>query len=81
MPQWPASNAVDKDNTYNSNTNSGSNSNSSVSVPTSPPFNGGTEYFANCTELRTVYPNGVPSNHPAYQSKMDRDKDNFACER
>lgn len=41
---------------------------------------GETENFANCTELRTKYPNGVPSDHPAYQSKMDRDKDNYACE-
>lgn len=40
-----------------------------------------TQVFANCTELRKVYPNGVPSSHPAYQAKMDRDKDNFACER
>lgn len=37
-------------------------------------------YFSNCTELRAVYPNGVPSSHPAYQSKMDRDKDGTACE-
>jgi outer membrane biosynthesis protein TonB len=37
--------------------------------------------FANCTELRKVYPNGVPSSHPAYQAKMDRDQDNYACER
>lgn len=36
--------------------------------------------FKNCTELRKVYPNGVKKGHPAYQSKMDRDKDNFACE-
>jgi flagellar biosynthesis GTPase FlhF len=36
--------------------------------------------FDNCTDLRTVYPNGVPSNHPAYTSKMDRDKDGYACE-
>ncbi|TDM32853.1 thermonuclease [Macrococcoides canis] len=36
--------------------------------------------FANCTELRQVYPEGVPSTHPAYTSKMDRDGDNFACE-
>ncbi|WNV81762.1 excalibur calcium-binding domain-containing protein [Bacillus atrophaeus] len=41
----------------------------------------GTESFANCTELREKYPNGVPSSHPAYQSKMDRDHDNFAYER
>lgn len=41
----------------------------------------GSEIFANCTELRTKYPNGVPSTHPAYQSKMDRDKDGYACER
>ena len=37
--------------------------------------------FANCTELRKVYPDGVPSSHPAYQSKMDRDKDGYACEK
>ncbi|RWR11122.1 thermonuclease family protein [Siminovitchia fortis] len=42
---------------------------------------GGTEYFQNCTELRKVYPNGVPEGHPAYQPKMDRDKDGYACER
>lgn len=38
------------------------------------------EFFQNCTELRVKYPRGVPSDHPAYQPKMDRDKDNFACE-
>ena len=37
--------------------------------------------FRNCTELRKVFPNGVPKGHPAYQSKMDRDKDDWACER
>ncbi|EKN63852.1 SPbeta phage DNA nuclease, lipoprotein, partial [Neobacillus bataviensis LMG 21833] len=37
--------------------------------------------FANCTELRKVYPNGVSSSHPAYTSKMDRDNDGYACER
>ena len=36
--------------------------------------------FKNCTELRTVYPAGVAKGHPAYQSKMDRDKDGHACE-
>ncbi|GIN90172.1 SPBc2 prophage-derived endonuclease YokF [Siminovitchia terrae] len=41
----------------------------------------GTEFFQNCTELRKVYPNGVPEGHPAYQAKMDRDKDGYACER
>lgn len=40
-----------------------------------------TEVFANCTELRKKYTNGVPSTHPAYQSKMDRDHDQYACER
>ncbi|WP_411842306.1 thermonuclease family protein [Salinicoccus sp. HZC-1] len=40
----------------------------------------GTEHFQNCTELREVYPDGVASDHPAYQSKMDRDKDDYACE-
>ncbi|WP_409295985.1 excalibur calcium-binding domain-containing protein [Peribacillus sp. SCS-26] len=41
----------------------------------------GSEYYQNCTELRKVYPNGVPAGHPAYASKHDRDKDNYACER
>jgi beta-lactamase superfamily II metal-dependent hydrolase len=36
--------------------------------------------FKNCTELRTVYPGGVEKGHPAYQPKMDRDKDGWACE-
>lgn len=36
--------------------------------------------FANCTELREVFPEGVMSDHPAYQPKMDRDNDGHACE-
>lgn len=39
-----------------------------------------TEWFQNCTELRKKYPSGVPESHPAYQPKMDRDKDGWACE-
>ncbi|WP_226672074.1 thermonuclease family protein [Rossellomorea aquimaris] len=39
------------------------------------------EFYQNCTELRKVYPDGVPSDHPAYASKHDRDKDGWACER
>lgn len=43
--------------------------------------NSGTaEMFANCTELRKKYPNGVPKGHPAYQEKLDRDHDGYACE-
>lgn len=55
------------------------NSNTSNSTPALG--SGGSEVFSNCTELRKKYPNGVPSSHPAYQSKMDRDHDNYACER
>lgn len=47
-----------------------------TSTPESENYN-----FANCTELTQVFPNGVASDHPAYQPKMDRDKDNWACER
>lgn len=36
--------------------------------------------FQNCTELNEVFPDGVASDHPAYQPKMDRDKDDWACE-
>ncbi|HEX5564126.1 MAG TPA: thermonuclease family protein, partial [Sporosarcina sp.] len=42
---------------------------------------GGQEWFQNCTELRKKYPSGVPQGHAAYQAKMDRDKDGYACER
>jgi micrococcal nuclease len=41
----------------------------------------GTEFFANCTELRKKYPDGVPKGHPAYRDTLDRDQDGFACER
>nr|WP_285853096.1 thermonuclease family protein [Sporosarcina luteola] len=47
----------------------------------SPSVSSGQEWFQNCTELRKKYPNGVPQGHAAYQSKMDRDKDGYACER
>ena len=40
----------------------------------------GSYNFANCTELREVFPEGVASDHPAYQPKMDRDNDGHACE-
>ena len=39
------------------------------------------EPYKNCTLLREVYPDGVPQGHPAYESKHDRDKDGWACER
>ncbi|WP_017379613.1 thermonuclease family protein [Paenisporosarcina sp. TG-14] len=61
----------------NTDTGSGGSSNPSVPAATTKT----TEWFDNCTHLRTKYPNGVASDHPAYQAKMDRDKDNFACER
>lgn len=36
--------------------------------------------FANCTELRKVYANGVKKGHPAYAEKFDADKDGWGCE-
>jgi micrococcal nuclease len=63
------------------NSAEGGSSNSSSGSSTNSSSSGGTEYFKNCTELRKVYPNGVPAGHPAYQPKLDRDKDNYACER
>ena len=50
-------------------------------APTPPPAATQPERFQNCTELRKTYPNGVPEGHPAYESKMDRDNDGFACEK
>ncbi|WP_413226842.1 excalibur calcium-binding domain-containing protein [Bacillus velezensis] len=66
--------------THKSNPSNSASSSSSNSAQASPSA-GGTEHFANCTELRKKYPHGVPSTHPAYTSKMDRDNDNFACEK
>lgn len=50
---------------------------------TIPPVkqSGKKEVFKNCTELRKKYPKGVALGHPAYDTKHDRDKDNFACEK
>ena len=36
--------------------------------------------YRNCTELRKDHPGGVPKGHCAYQSRMDRDRDGWACE-
>ena len=38
------------------------------------------ESFKNCSELRAVYPGGVMSGHPAYESQHDADNDGWACE-
>lgn len=47
-----------------------------------PPISGKKgERFKNCTEMRKKYPHGVKKGHPAYESKHDRDKDGYACER
>jgi hypothetical protein len=37
--------------------------------------------FPNCTAMKEYYPDGVAKGHPAYESKHDRDKDNWACEK
>ncbi|MCG3087459.1 MBL fold metallo-hydrolase [Sporosarcina cyprini] len=50
-------------------------------VPVAKPAPVKQTVFKNCTELRKVYPKGVGKSHPAYQAKMDRDKDGWACER
>lgn len=53
----------------------------STSTPTTPKYDEtGKRVFKNCTELREVYPDGVPNTHEAYQPKMDRNKDGWACE-
>jgi micrococcal nuclease len=76
-----SSSAKSSSSNSSSSRSSSSNSNSNTNNTSTPASSGGNEYFANCTELRKVYPNGVPSSHPAYQPKMDRDKDGYACER
>ncbi|MFC0270634.1 thermonuclease family protein [Metabacillus herbersteinensis] len=59
------------------NSSSSSDSNSDSTTTSSKTY----VFYKNCTALREVYPDGVPSWHPAYASKHDRDKDNWACER
>lgn len=84
LKQATASNTESSSNTNTSTNTTGTTKSSkqhSSSSSTSTSTVSNTENFANCTELRKVYPNGVDSSHPAYQAKMDRDKDNFACER
>ena len=76
----PHQSETHKSNSSSSHSSSSASSSSSNSTQASPST-GGTEHFANCTELRKKYPHGVPSTHPAYTSKMDRDNDNFACEK
>lgn len=76
----PNQSETHKSNSSSSHSSSSASSSSSNSTQASPST-GGTEHFANCTELRKKYPHGVPSTHPAYTSKMDRDNDNFACEK
>ncbi|WP_044338087.1 thermonuclease family protein [Rossellomorea aquimaris] len=68
--------------TTTASTNSSSSSSTTPAEPeAAPAATAQPEYFQNCTELRKKYPNGVASDHPAYASKHDRDKDNYACER
>ncbi len=62
-----------------SKSTSGSSNSNEASTSPSDSTSGQT-IFANCTELRKVHPAGVPKGHPAYQGKMDRDKDDYACE-
>lgn len=52
-----------------------------ASSDASPDAEGPCGPYRNCTELRRDHPRGVPRGHCAYQSRMDRDKDGWACER
>ena len=54
---------------------------SNGSSNSSKPSNGSKSKYKNCTELRKDHPNGVGSDHPAYEKKHDRDGDGWACER
>ncbi|WP_083995446.1 S-layer homology domain-containing protein [Caryophanon latum] len=49
-------------------------------VPTPTPAPVVPTSFANCTELRKVYPDGVKEGHVAYAAKLDGDSDGWACE-
>ncbi|HEC2151048.1 TPA: thermonuclease family protein [Staphylococcus delphini] len=69
--------------TYSTNQNQAptqSNTDNQNPTPTQEPPVQQHQSFANCSALRQVYPQGVPSSHPAYQPRLDRDHDGFACE-
>ncbi|MEH7392179.1 thermonuclease family protein, partial [Bacillus sp. JJ1474] len=76
-----ASSSSSASSSKSTNNNTSSNTNSNNGSTSTAPSSSGSESYKNCTELRKVYPNGVPADHPAYESKHDRDKDNWACER
>ncbi|MEH7125949.1 thermonuclease family protein [Bacillus sp. JJ1773] len=76
-----ASSSGSASSSKSTNNNTSSNTNSNTGSTSTAPSSSGSESYKNCTELRKVYPNGVPADHPAYESKHDRDKDNWACER
>ncbi|RIP33996.1 DNA-binding protein [Staphylococcus gallinarum] len=57
-----------------------SSSDNNQSTETVESSNNKIESYPNCTALREVHPNGVPSSHPAYAPKHDRDNDDYACE-
>ncbi|ATP40676.1 hypothetical protein CSE16_11805 [Solibacillus sp. R5-41] len=48
--------------------------------PTTKPEEKPESLFKNCTELKAVYPSGVPVGHAAYELKHDGDNDGWACE-
>ncbi|MHD0398747.1 thermonuclease family protein [Staphylococcus simulans] len=58
----------------------GAQSHSQNNASHSQNTSGESKSYANCTELRKDYPEGVSKDHPAYRSKMDGDKDGWACE-
>ncbi|MBW3112528.1 thermonuclease family protein [Bacillus sp. MCCB 382] len=72
------SNKEKKATTASTPKSSSSTSTATTEEPAAAPQQ---EFYQNCTELRKVYPDGVPSDHPAYASKHDRDKNGWACER
>lgn len=78
---WSIENYATDSGFKESSSGSESNSGDSQQPSNASEPKSGKESFKNCTELRKVYPNGVPEGHPAYQPKMDRDKDGYACER
>jgi micrococcal nuclease len=80
-PTSSSSNVTQEKNSGTAANSSGSSNTNQQTDSHTAPSSSQPEYYKNCTELRKVYPNGVPADHPAYQAKMDRDKDNYACER
>ena len=79
-PAYPFMRDADRDGVV-CESGGGGRSPAQVTPPRVAPTQSGCGPYRNCTALRSDHPRGVPRGHCAYQRRMDRDNDGWACER